>query len=363
MRSLTALQSGRTADRASGTRPIAYVMEQTLGNTTHYLNLRRVGAENGAQPLWLPIEYRDSRLPWTIAAGKLARQALRPVLEQVDGAFVHTMTLTPGLFDLFGKKPIVVSGDATPFAKREMRTAYGLGSQLRLAEAAKRALYRGIFRRAAGFVGWSQWVKQSLVHHYGCREEDVAVIPPGIDLELFAPGNREHALPRILFVGGDFERKGGDLLLDVFRKHLRGHAELILVTRDAVPEEPGVTVRRNVQANSQELRQLYATSDVFALPTRADCYSMVGMEALAAGLPVVTTRIGGVPDIVHDGRTGYLLEVDDEQALTRALRSLVHEPEARRAMAESAREDATLRFGAATNARALFEFVRSRCRS
>jgi glycosyltransferase involved in cell wall biosynthesis len=271
------------------------------------------------------------------------------------------MTLAPGVMDLLGRKPFVISGDATPFAKREMRTAYGHRPQRPLAEIAKREFYRWMFKRAAGFVAWSHWARQSLVRDYGCPEDDVVVIPPGIDLDLFVPGERSHELPRILFVGGDFVRKGGDLLLRVFRSHLRGRAELVLVTRDPVPEEPGVFVHGNVQANSDALRQLYATSDIFALPTRADCYSLVCMEALAAGMPVVTTRIGGIPDLVLESGTGHLIDVDDEQALTNALMSLVDDPARRRTMAQAARADAIARFGANANAQVLFDFVRSRC--
>src|SRR5262249_37399304 len=153
------------------------------------------------------------------------------------------------------------------------------------------------------------------VDDYGCRDGDVAVIPPGIDLQQFTPRPRPDRLPRILFVGGDFLRKGGDLLLEVYRKRLRGRAELVLVTRDAVPPEPGVEVHTGVGANSEKLRELYAGADLFALPTRADCFSLVCMEALASGIPVVTTRVGGIPDIVREGETGHLIDRDDAGAL------------------------------------------------
>jgi glycosyltransferase involved in cell wall biosynthesis len=345
-------------------RPIAYLMEQTLGSITHYLNLRREeSAAQGVPPRWLPIEFqKNTRVPWAVTGSLRARRALSPVMAEVDGLFMHTTTIALLAIDLFRKKPAVLSSDGTPANKRNMRLEYGLASQGRLAETAKRSVYRHVFRYAAGFVAWSNWTKASFVEDYGCREQDVAVIPPGIHMDEFAPGDRSHPLPRILFVGGDFVRKGGDLLLDVFRKRLRGRAELVLVTRDAPgADEPGVTVHRDVTANSPKLRQLYATCDIFALPTRADCYSVACMEAMAAGLPVVATQVGGIPDIVKPDQTGYVIAPDDAGALGDALELLATNSTKRAAMAEASRNEARRRFEARTNARLLFEFVRSRC--
>ncbi|HEX3849930.1 MAG TPA: glycosyltransferase family 4 protein, partial [Polyangiaceae bacterium] len=274
-------------------RPIAYVMEQTLGSVTHYLNLRREEAAfGGPGPRWIPVEFRGGLLPWTLTGSWMARRALDRVLSEVDGIFMHTTTIAPLCVNHFQKKPAIVSTDATPWNRRGMREAYGLRQEGPLYSRAKRELLRNALRAAAGLVGWSEWAKASFVEDYGCSEQDVVVIPPGVDLTRFAPGNRNRGLPRILFVGGDFARKGGHVLLDVFRRRLRGRAQLVLVTHASVASEPGIEVHRNVQANSPELQALYATSDLFVLPTLADCYSIVAMEALAAGLPVVVTRVG-----------------------------------------------------------------------
>jgi len=343
-------------------KPIAYVMEQTLGSITHYANLRKEEAASTVHlPHWIPIEYEAGRIPWTVTGSLRARRELGPILEQIDGIFMHTTTIAPLSADYFRKKPTVLSSDGTPLNKRHMRQAYGLRPEGGIAQLAKQRFYREIFARAAGFVAWSNWTKQSFVEDYACREEDVAVIPPGIDLEQFAAGNRDHELPRVLFVGGDFIRKGGDLLLDVFRRRLLGRAELVLVTKENVSEEPGIRVHRDLQANSSGLLELFRTADIFALPTRADCYSMVCMEALAAGLPIVATRVGGIPDMIEEGSTGHLIDVDDSEALASKLESLITEPALRREMGQKARARAVERFNVRENARRLFEFVRSRC--
>ena len=343
-------------------RPIAYVMEQTLGSVTHYLNLRREEDLAGpVRPRWIPIEYQASRLPWTVTGGLRARRAIASVEAEIDGLFVHTLTVGLLAADSFRRVPSVLSSDGTPLNKAAMRGAYGLSPESPLSREAKRMLYRRMLQRARGFVAWSEWTKASFVEDYGCRAGDVAVIPPGIDLERFTPGERVDRLPRILFVGGDFARKGGDLLLDVFRRRLRGKAELVLVTASDVPKEAGVEVHRGVRANSEELIRLYRTSDVFALPTRGDCFPLVCMEALAAGLPLVASRVGGIPDAVREGVTGHLVEPGDAAALGDALEALAADPRRRREMADACRKEAAARFDARENARRLFQFVGDRC--
>lgn len=346
-------------------RTIACVMEQTLGSITHYLNLRRYEtAYSDCRPHWLPVEYRDGPMPgtpWTVTGSLAARRALRPVLNDVDGVFMHTATLAPLTVDYFQRKPVVVSADGTPLNKRKMRAEYGLRPEWRGTERAKQLIYREVFARARGFVAWSNWAKQSFVEDYGCREADVAIIPPGIDLERFSAVDRDHQLPRILFVGGDFVRKGGDLLLRVFRQRLRGKAELLLITRDRILEEPGVRAYHDVAPNSDRLLNFYQEADIFVLPTRADCYSLVCMEALASGLPCVSTNVGGIADILDEGETGHLLDVDDAAALGDILEALVADPARRRAMGKRCREVAVSRFDSRENARKLFEFVCGRC--
>ncbi len=347
--------------RSDAGRSVGFIMEQTLGHVTHYLNLRRQEAEaHDLRPRWMPIAFQRGRLPWLITGSLAARKVIEPIFGEVEGLFVHTPSIALLASDYFRRKPAILSTDGTPLNKQAMRDWYGLPRRSRLAERAKRAIYRRVFGTAVGFVVWSEWVKQSLVEDYDYPESDVSVIPPGVDLEQYRPGSRLNPLPRILFVGGDFTRKGGDLLLDVFRDCLRGRAELVLVTSAPIAAQPGVAVHRDISANSSKMRELYAECDIFALPTRADCWPVAGIEALAAGLPVVMTKVGGIPGLVRDGETGFLLAPDDREALTNALERLVTDAERRRAMGRLGREDAEQRFDSRKSARRLFEFVRSR---
>ena len=129
----------------------------------------------------------------------------------------------------------------------------------------------------------------------------MAVIPPGIDCAAWE--GREPCRPReqasvvLLFVGGDFDRKGGRCLLDAFRT-LGANANVrldVVSTSAEVPDDlPNVTVHRGLTPNSPQLRDLYsAETDVFVFPTRADCLPLaIAAEAMAAGLPDNATHVG-----------------------------------------------------------------------
>ncbi|TMB40200.1 MAG: glycosyltransferase [Deltaproteobacteria bacterium] len=312
---------------------VAFVMEQTLGSITHYLNLRRAESEApaGFSARWIPVEYRAGLLPWSVSGSAAARRAIGEAFPEVDALFVHTTTIALLSGGYFGRKPSILSTDATPLNKEDMRREYGLKAHTGLAARAKRAVHRSIYRRASGFVAWSD-----------------------------RPGERGRGLPRFLFVGGDFARKGGDLLLRVHRERLRGKAELDLVTTAPVEPEPGVRVHRGLRANSPELLRLYAECDAFVLPTRADCLPLVCLESLAAGLPLIATKVGGIPDCVREGETGHLVDPDDANALGDVLEALAADSARRERMSSAARAEAERRFDARKTARDLFEFVASR---
>jgi glycosyltransferase involved in cell wall biosynthesis len=177
-------------------------------------------------------------------------------------------------------------------------------------------------------------------------------VPPGVDTGQWTPALvRDHDGPlRILFVGGNFERKGGQLLLDWFRNDRAAQeCELHIVTRDAVDAGARVFVHRDVPNNSEALRELVRSCDVFALPTYADCHSLASIEAMSSGLPVITTNVGGIPEIVVDGITGFIIQPGDAFALGDRLRKLISDRELRSRMASASRARAERYFDARTN--------------
>ena len=97
----------------------------------------------------------------------------------------------------------------------------------------------------------------------------------------------------------------------------------------------------------RDMRPLYARWDVFVQPSLDEGWSMATLEAMAAGLPVVGTSAGGLPELVEDGRTGYVVEPADVQALADRLCHLLLNPDRRHAMGEAGRTRARERFGVA----------------
>jgi glycosyltransferase involved in cell wall biosynthesis len=355
------------------TYKLGFILEQALGHITHTQNLQRnVPRDPDVQPFWglVPWETQGlaGRIPvyksnWTVRAGLRARHAVAGITRQthLDALFFHTQVPAVLSSNWVRRVPSVVSLDATPIQYDSLGQFYSHQQGSAWLEHLKWKLNRDCFRAARHIVAWSQWAKQGLVDAYEVPAEKVTVIPPGVNAaDWVCPTPRRlHDRPvKILFVGGDLERKGGLLLLEAFRALRPMGVELHLVTRSKLPEEPGLFTYTQMQPNSAALKQLYYESDIFCLPTYGDCLPMVLSEAGAAGLPVVSTRVAGIPEIVEDGTTGFLVPTGDVLALTNALKSLVRNPQLRLVQGQRAVDVVTREFDAQRNARRLLTLLK-----
>lgn len=355
-----ALRSG-AGDRIAAPR-IGFVVEQTLGHRTHAANLAAAVVGPDMRATWLPVDWDVSGLAartplyrsnWTVRAGVRARRSVARAhrAEPLDALFVHTQVPAVLLGPWMRRVPVVVSLDATPRQYDQLGAAYDHARSGRRTEALKWWMNHRTFERAAALVTWSEWARQGLIDGYGIDSDRVTVVPPGVKVAEWRPPprlQRDDGVVRVLFVGGNFERKGGPILLEAVRR-LRAEAfagpgagrprlELDLVTQGEVPEDDGVRVHRTLGPNSPELRRLYHQADVFCLPTLGDCLPMVLAEAGAAGLPLVATEVGAVGELVRDGETGIAVPVGDVDALEQALRKLIDDAELRRRLGHGAAE-------------------------
>lgn len=354
-------------DRASRRR-IAVVVEQHLGHRTYAENLRAAaGPDVGLDIMWVPISYAPTNSPLDrMPLGRLrdvarARRELRPVATAATVARVFN-TQVPAVIGprAARRAPYVLITDVTPRQYDRMADGYDhRPDRFPPLAAAKHAWNRHVFRRAAFTVGWSSWVRESLVTEYGVDPDRSVVIPPGVDTERWTPGAGSSGdRVRYLFVGGDFVRKGGDGLLKAFSSLPRDRAELVVVTKSDVRAGETVRVVNDLGPNDPRLIELFRSSDVFVLPSRSETFGIAAVEASAAGLPVLATCVGGLPDIVVDGETGLTVPPDDLHALATGLRRLLDDGGLRRRLGAAAHERARTRFDAHTNARRLFDLVR-----
>jgi len=357
----------------------AFVMEQALGHVTHYKNLRGFTEQQvDISPIWLPIPYEVHgaerlvpvlRNTWSVRASWRARRALDEVraTKALDAVVFHTQVASLFSISIMRKIPTLISLDATPINYDMLGPHYNHRPAGRgFVDRQKFEWNRRAFRAAAGLVTWSTWARESLIEDYGIDERSIRVLTPGAAAPYFDLGRRrlsasrsatECARVRVLFVGGDFYRKGGPALLESIKGPLGNRVELHIVTQHDIAPQPNVTVHRGLQANSPQLLRLFAEADLFVLPTYADCLGLVLMEAAAAGLPVIATNVGALRETMHTGESGLIIQAGDHAALKAALTALVSDPNRRERMGRAGYTLARQKFDARRNNRLLLDFI------
>jgi glycosyltransferase involved in cell wall biosynthesis len=203
------------------------------------------------------------------------------------------------------------------------------------------------YQSASRVLTRSRNIDRSLVDDYGCEPERVVHVGAGANVdshvEVVGPSVRRQP-PRILFVGMDWERKGGPELVRAFEQLAieQPDLELAIVGCEPPIRVPGIEVvgRLGREAMPRE----YERASIFCLPTRREPYGVAFVEAMHFGLPVVATRVGAVPEIVAEGETGLLVEPGDVAELTAALGKLASDPALRADMGRRALERARREF-------------------
>jgi len=147
---------------------------------------------------------------------------------------------------------------------------------------------------------------------------------------------------RVLFMGGDFIRKGGLDLLDAWREADLGERATLDLATDwpilpgTLP--PGSRIVRGVRVFDSTWFDLWREADVFVMPSRNEAFGIVYEEAAAAGLPAIATAINAVPEIVVHEETGLVVPPGDRGALVAAIRTLVDSPSLRCRFGSAARD-------------------------
>jgi glycosyltransferase involved in cell wall biosynthesis len=266
-------------------------------------------------------------------AGELLA-ALRPAPELVlqNGA-LHAPGLPPRLpYALLLDHTRALAMESPPWPRHDLPAPPDYGKGWRDRET---AVYRG----AAAIATFSRNVARSLQQDYSVPEERITVVGGGANVFPAELPPRLDDGRTVLFVGKDFARKGGPVLLDAFQRLRRWipTARLIIAgPRNPPPLPEGATCLGPVDV--AELPALFAQASVFCLPTLREPYGLAFLDAMACGLPCVGTRAEAVPEIVAEGETGLLVPPGDPVLLAEALCELLSDVPRGREMGARGRE-------------------------
>jgi glycosyltransferase involved in cell wall biosynthesis len=216
-----------------------------------------------------------------------------------------------------------------------------------------RAREGAVLTAAASVVTTSPWARRTLLELYGLPGDRVHVAEPGVDAADLAPGTETAGA--LLSVAAVIPGKGHDVLLDALTAVTGLHWDCVCV--GSLDRDPAFveSLRRRARDDGlagrvrfpgpltgADLAHSYGAADLVVLASRAETYGMVVTEALARGVPVVATEVGGVPEALGHGddgtRPGLLVPPGDPAALAAALRAWLGDAGLRRRLRRAAQE-------------------------
>lgn len=188
----------------------------------------------------------------------------------------------------------------------------------------------------------SQMVKKEIRHYFGLPDRTLHVIYNGVDIQNFSPElkchresiRRQFSIPQeatlFLFVGSGFERKGVNQAL-VAMAQLPSTSCLMVAGKDKRLEKfmrqakaLGIADRVYFLGAQQDIRPFYGAADALVLPTLYDPFPNVVLEAMASGLPVITSTQCGAAELIAQGGNGYVCDALDTLALAESMRALMN---------------------------------------
>ncbi|MEY4830880.1 MAG: hypothetical protein RLZZ562_2676 [Planctomycetota bacterium] len=218
------------------------------------------------------------------------------------------------------------------------------------------SLERRLVASTDAMIAVSESVRRHVADNIGVDEQRIDVIPNGVDASAFAGVDRSEARralgldatrPVVGLIGRITEQKGQDDFVEAALAIAVERPEPMFVmvgfAEDAALQQRlrqkiavfGLSDRIRFLGNRDDMASVYAALDLVVAPSRWEGFGMMLIEAMAAGRPIVATRVGAIPEIVRDGRTGVLVEPRDAQALACAITAMLDDPQRRTAMGEA----------------------------
>jgi glycosyltransferase involved in cell wall biosynthesis len=219
--------------------------------------------------------------------------------------------------------------------------------------AAVRAREADVYAHATRIVTMSHQLRESFIRDFGLDPRRLVTVHVGPNVSIDdaeRPADAATAPPTILFVGRDFGRKGGDVLVQAFSKVRARLPNARLRMIGSVPGDAPEGVEfvpfqsRDTPGGREAMDRAYRTADVFCIPTRFEPFGTSFVEAMLYGLPCVGPRAWAVPEIIVDGETGILATPEDPDSYAEALARLLLDRDLARAMGRAGRTRAVAEF-------------------
>ncbi|MFT4576417.1 MAG: glycosyltransferase involved in cell wall biosynthesis [Polaribacter sp.] len=235
------------------------------------------------------------------------------------------------------KTPICICDDATFNQLLEYYPNYSNILNFSIKEST--FLFKKVIKKTKFLIYPSEWAANDAVIQFGLKKQDVHVVGFGANINYLPNKNiiktRDYSSKiNILFLGRDWERKGGEIVLETFNVLAKKGYDIELTVCGCVPPvtHPKMKVipflNKNIKNEKKEFNDLLYKSHILFVPTRAECYGIVFCEAAAFGIPVITTDTGGVSSIVKNSINGYALPYDSKpQDYANQIQSLLDDPQ------------------------------------
>jgi glycosyltransferase involved in cell wall biosynthesis len=277
------------------------------------------------------LSYASSEVIHPLAVGmKIRKGSIYHIHNQKLGSILHYIRLTPSLLTCHDIIEYVrPEYNENPFVRVYIRW-YHLGAM-----------------KADRLIVPSEFTKQDIVRHFGYRGSNIDVVPNGIDHDVFRPRPGKSFLKLqsypedrkyILHVGSEQPRKNVDLLVEAFLLALKKRRDLTLIRVGAPDEIPGHPVRARIlkmlrdadamnrvifleNLSEETLATVYNSADLLVFPSSYEGFGLPPLEAMASGIPVITSNTTAIPEVVGDA--ALMVSPDDPQGIADSILSLL----------------------------------------
>jgi glycosyltransferase involved in cell wall biosynthesis len=325
----------------AGTEIAAYFMAVHLaqrGHSVHVITSLNEGLPDESYEKGFYI-HRIPHIKIRIFGAFLYWYAILRTIRKIDPDFVHVQSIYSGMPALFSKRLLKI-----PYA------VWAQGSDVYLPKGLIKLTSRMVIKNADSAIALTKDMKRVMQRIY---DRDIAIVPNGINMAdlLDESGRKDEADygRRILYVGRLSPVKGVQYLINAMNQiHDKIPDARLIIIGDGIERErlEALSIQVGIQEYVQfvgevpheKVLSFMRQADVFVLPSLSEGFPMVIIEALACGLPIVASRVGGIPEIIMDETNGYLVEAKDTEILANRIILLLLDEKLRKKIAVNNKE-------------------------